>query len=254
MKLIILIWTLFLSVGVNAQFLATSMSSGKEPSSLLTGLVAYFRFEEASGTVYSEVGEYSAVVGTAPDYHVTGKQGYCVDFDASNSEYFTMASFWNPGTGDWTIAAWIYLEVGTSAGGILGCLGTDPDWYFRAQNNNVWKGFVDFGPASYEATTGTQPSTGAWHLFLVEYDRSAYETCWLDNVEKTANRVDISTYSATNVTNANTFYIGNVGGPTAGYYLDGLLDELMVWSRILTPTEKAALYNSGNGIPWPLDY
>ena len=40
----------------------------------------------------------------------------------------------------------------------------------------------------------------------------------------------------------------------AAYYHDGLIDEVGVWSRLLTADEKTALYNSGSGLAYPLDY
>lgn len=255
MRLIISILLFLSSIGVNAQFMATSMlgGGGAEPSSLLTDLVAYFRFEEASGTVYSEVNDYGASAGTAPTYQATGIQGYCLDFDETNEEYLTISGFWNPGYGDFTMAAWIYAESSTYYGGIAGKIGTDPDWFFRAQYNNVWKGQIDFGATYYEIATNAQPSTETWHLFLMEVDRDGDFVLYLDNVLQD-DQAEISSQSAVDVTNSNAFEIGNRGDHNSEFFHDGRMDNLAIWSRVLTTEEKTALWNSGSGLAWPLDY
>ena len=39
-----------------------------------------------------------------------------------------------------------------------------------------------------------------------------------------------------------------------GYaHVDGILDEIGFWKRVLTPDERVALYNSGEGLAFPLN-
>jgi hypothetical protein len=45
-----------------------------------------------------------------------------------------------------------------------------------------------------------------------------------------------------------TYYIGDGGGACAGKNFGGIIDEVGIWNRTLTPSEITALYNSGNGL------
>lgn len=49
----------------------------------------------------------------------------------------------------------------------------------------------------------------------------------------------------------NTIYIGNFGG--FQWTIDGLMDEVGIWGRALSPSEITTLYGSGAGITYPFD-
>ena len=75
--------------------------------------------------------------------------------------------------------------------------------------------------------------------------------CW-DGTNK------ILSVSVNNGTDASVSYTGGVANCTSnfeigrlqeinGQYLSGGIDEVCVWKRVLTPDERALLYNGGNG-------
>jgi hypothetical protein len=89
------------------------------------------------------------------------------------------------------------------------------------------------------------PTTGVWYHVAVTYDLSA----------GTARFYKDGVLWSTETGGKTAIYNGtadvNVGRLSSnGQYCDCLLDELGVWSRILTAGEISALYNSGTGIPY----
>jgi len=44
------------------------------------------------------------------------------------------------------------------------------------------------------------------------------------------------------------FYFNKIGGYNAGYDINGLVDEIAVWNRVLSENEILGLYNNGIGI------
>jgi hypothetical protein len=76
-------------------------------------------------------------------------------------------------------------------------------------------------------------------------DRDGNATLYINNGAQSAD--DISSYSATSIANNNTHAIGGIGDENATYAMDGRVDAVQVWSKILTSAERAEVYNSGNG-------
>ena len=84
---------------------------------------------------------------------------------------------------------------------------------------------------------------GAWHyVALVRQSSALY--IYLDG-----NSTPYASDSGTSVgdtDNTNELRLGQVS-IGSGFYYDGLMDEIIVWSEARTPTQIAESYNSGNG-------
>lgn len=76
---------------------------------------------------------------------------------------------------------------------------------------------------------------GDWHMVTYTYNGDLV-TAYIDGVER-ANEASVTMSS--NV--SDTFFVGDRGAHDREY--EGLLDELIVWSVALTPTEVAEQYN-----------
>jgi hypothetical protein len=83
-----------------------------------------------------------------------------------------------------------------------------------------------------------------------------YVVAWHDS---TANTINIQINNGTPTSLSHTlgvyasgtglFSIGSTGGTAA--YMNGRIDEVSFWKRILTADERMTLYNSGNGLAYP---
>lgn len=75
---------------------------------------------------------------------------------------------------------------------------------------------------------------------LLEFNKDNKEI-GLNSLEKD-NIKKIGKYS-------NDIYVGRYPSAT-GYEIDGIIDEIGIWSRVLTYDEVQELYNSGNGLSY----
>jgi hypothetical protein len=174
--------------------------------------------------------------------------------DCGNSEYFSHAD--NPdlsvGNLDFTWAFWVKFT--SLANNII-----ISKFRIGAADNNgceyrIWRGSsgrfeFDIGNnvASNSAVTSVTfgtPSTGNWY----------YVVAWHDSVN---NRHGISVndlsdtigFSAGGFNGDGVFYLGTqfnlIGNNT--FHLNGAIDEVGFWKRVLTAAERTELYNMGNG-------
>ena len=87
---------------------------------------------------------------------------------------------------------------------------------------------------------GTDISGGSWHHLVGTYDGS-YVRIYVDGSE-------VGTGTAqTNSLYTNTGNGVMIGGLDASYLANGNIDEIAVWSRVLSGAEVTTLYNSGAG-------
>ncbi|MCK5017430.1 MAG: LamG domain-containing protein [Candidatus Peribacteraceae bacterium] len=232
------------------QFNVDYIGGGATPSTLLDNLVAYWKLDEASGTVYDETtNDYDGTPINSPTQGVTGIVNDAVSFEVDDSEWIDFGtSFWDPGTSDFTVSAWFNVADSNLSQGVTGNWGTDPFWYIRTASGDVLVS-VDYGATTVESKiNGREITNNTWHLIILTLDRDGNQILYVDNVLKDTD--DISAQSAVNIANANTHAIGGVGNNTgfgADNLNDGIIDQVCVWSRVITSDERAELYNSGSG-------
>ncbi|MBI5389466.1 LamG domain-containing protein, partial [Candidatus Woesearchaeota archaeon] len=186
------------------------------------------------------------------------KIGGCYDF-TQNTASDTVApvayiragnqSFWDPGYGDFMVAAWVKLE-GENAQQIIFGEGTGdtPDWIFLTDNNNGVRLFVrvDQGAKQYQNAVGSTPlNDGNWH-FLVGGREGNRSFVYADNI---LEDVDERGASPLYLANDDPAYIGaNNNLHEKGF--DGYIDELVVFNTtFLGRTAEVVdyLWNNGTG-------
>ena len=228
----------------------------------LTGLKAYYKFNEASGNIINQASAVgstdmiatSDLVVSGATYGVTGKIGDALSFDGTNDS----ASASSTSTSDWsflsqsgvafTIIFWYKADdfVANRSFFATSNFGTDginivskTDRYIRFLCGNTSAGFMDF-----TTTTVIQPNDTNWHMLMAKYDdASGVGTLSIDNgiVETKGSQ------NLTNTSSPNYVFKVAQDGLGAGYY-KGDIDEFSIWNRILTTAEITSLYNSGIGI------
>jgi hypothetical protein len=114
-------------------------------------------------------------------------------------------------------------------------------WGLKTQSGSAYFQ-VAIGGQIKNASGGTL-STGIWYHIVGTYDGTNLKVYVNGTAYTTAETGSLNTYS-TNVE------IGHyVPGST---FTNGSIDEVGIWNRALSTTEVGQLYNSGNGLAYPL--
>lgn len=212
---------------------------------LLDNLEAYWELEESSGTRVDShgsndltdnntVGQGTGILGSSN----------CGDFESGNSEYLnnTSPSFTFDDAEDFTVSCWVKRESGV-VGWVWALQDAANDYIAVFEfGANFWLRFNTGG--TQQVSHGTTISNGTWYHLLAEFDAS--ENKGYLNVNN-GTRVEVSVTLTPNV--SGEWGIGALS-IVPGSYFDGLIDEVGVWSRLLTSDEKSDLYNSGSALAY----
>ncbi len=226
-------------------------------SSLLTGLVSYWKLDEVSdgsGDVTrndSRGTNHLTSVNTVAS--TPGKVGNGALLVRANAERLTIADAAQTGldfgTSDFAVSWWMYInsypvaiENNVMSKGAAVATG----WYIKNRDNGtLFMSFMDTTVRTTKYMAAGQSVT-TWYHCILNFDRDANVTLYVNNVSKDTLAIS---GSALSVSNANAFY---VGADSAGNnQFDGIIDEIGLWSRLLTPAEIALLYGAGNGLTYP---
>ena len=228
-------------------------------STLSTGLLAFWKMAETSGTRYDETANNEDLTDNNTVTYGTGKIGNAADFEASNSEYLTKTDDANlsfAASESFTIGFFLKAE---SLPDMFGSnyiviksddAGTEYVIVVTDDGTNDEIEFYVYNSANYAVVTSTTAlSAGTWYAV----------TCWhnaaTDSVYVQINDgspVRASTGGDKPADSAGIFTIGGwLYGGSIYYPYDGLLDCFGVWRRVPVYTNKYAMadsiYNGGTG-------
>lgn len=213
-------------------------------------LVAYWAFDEGSGTtVYDSSGnENDGTIHGAT--WTSGKVGGALEFDGKNN-YAEVPD--NPslctGSGeDVTIEVWVMTTVYQQAAIIAKYKSVPPRGGFQLSIDN--KGDVlfhgrDRNGYRISGLAGVDITDGNWHQIVGMRDGSVW-SIWVDGTLKNSN--DVADTSA--MDNPISLVIGcaiDVTGVDS--YFNGIIDEVAIYSRALTPEEIKAHYEEYALVP-----
>jgi len=211
---------------------------------LSDNLVAYYSLEEASGTRADATGrgnDLDTPVNTPGN--TTGKIGNAISLVAGSSQAIYRAS-----TTDlvmngsfYTVCCWVKLTSVSS--NTLWAKWNHPNKEYGCYvEGSIFKHAVSpdtSAQTTLSSTFGT-PATGTWY----------FVACWYDGtkiyIQVNNGTIDSTNYSSGIANGTNPFAVGRLS--SGGLYLmNGAVDELGVWKRVLTSDERTDLYNSGTG-------
>jgi hypothetical protein len=183
---------------------------------------------------------------------VTGKFGKGIDLESTSSQYAYIAAASCPNlriVGAQTWVAWMNLESladGSNHRTIAGVL--DPAGahsYVLLRGSVVTTQKVDFGIAGLSATVSSDanPPTGEWVFIAARFNGTNELALWVNGTKKT----QAVTGSQTAWNGDEGFGLGIAGGYAATQYMDGIVDDLAVFSKALTDNEISGIYSASSG-------
>lgn len=224
---------------------------------IVDNLVAYWKLDEASGSRADTVGSNTLTDNNSVGQN-TGKISNCAQFNAASSRYLSIAdnTAISMGDVDCTFMVWVYFDNKTAS--INGQRffskddnGTNREYLVGYENTANKFTIIVWGSSSggnfkqVYATSFGAPSNSTWYCIFAWHDA-------------TANTVNISVNNGTTDSTAHTtgIYDGAAALQIGGYnstaqFMDGRLDEMGIWKRVLTSGERTALYNGGSGLAYP---
>jgi hypothetical protein len=224
---------------------------------LLNGLVAHWAFDgtQVFGTTVEDLsGQRNNGTSYNNPTSTEGRIGQSLDFNGSSS-YIEVphSSSLDLGTGNFTLSAWIKARQNrTDWRDIVDKVAPATYNGFFFQINNNYDLFCDIGsdPAGggslvlneNDDATLTCGSTivddNVWH-HVVAVRNGTTRTIWVDGV------VDVSGTFASipNLNSTEKLSIGRLNVSPISQYFDGLIDDLRIYNRALSPEEIYRLYN-----------
>jgi len=211
-----------------------------------SNLVGWWKLDETSGTVAadSSVNSNDGTVYGDPNWGTAGQIGTAIDFNGVN-DYVDCGNDVSLDINDAiTLAVWVKTD--DAGNGEFNPYIAKGDNAYTLQHRNV----NDLEIAIYDA--------GAWYFANIPVD-SSFNGVW-HHLAGTYNGSQIKLYVDGEL-NATTDYVGSIASETANVNLgrssdftdrlyEGLLDEVRIYSRVLSQDEVAYLAGKPAGIPF----
>jgi hypothetical protein len=243
----------FLKNGILSPFNDTGVFGSEN---ILHKLVAYWKLEESSGSRIDATGRGNdlAVNGTGGVDGAPGISGNAAKFVAASGQYLSHVSNTDLGNGggSFTVLGWVNFTTNPTYSFMI-CkqnnTGTNQREYYLGIDANGLSFCVNpngtTSPGDH-AVSVVKPATGGWHFVIGWHDANT-QTINL----QVDNGTVVSASHTTGVYNGSSEFW--LGGFDSVQYLNGLLDAVGKWNRVLTSYERAKLYNNGLGLQYPFD-
>lgn len=226
--------------------------------SLLTNLLAYWKLDESSGNASDSSGNGITLTNNGTTEYAAGKINNGADFGNPNtSKYFTTTNTLGIDGGAISYSFWMKPAAAPPS--------NDDYRLFEQQNTSSSKtayrliikdqsgtkkitfNRLRMNVANDDVEVNQTFTNGVWYHICYTYDGTTMRG-YVNGLEVGNNTGSGNGNLATGY-NAGTHIGADNGG--SGQAFDGMIDEIGVWSRALTPTEVSQLYRGGSGISYP---
>ena len=209
---------------------------------IIDGVVGSWHFDEGSGTTaYDTSGnDNDGTLKNGPQW-IDGKYGKALSFDGSD-DYVNCgnSSNLNFGTNDFTIESWIktnYIEKWQ----LIVSKSYNPGYeLFVARDNGKLLFQIGDGSGWTNFLGNTVVADGNWHHVVAVADRDNNGILYVDG--NFDNEKSITSKSGS-VDSEYNLHVGT-RPPSTGYAFNGIIDEVRIYNRALTPDEISDLYNN----------
>ena len=206
-----------------------------------TDLISYWSLDEASGTLYDSQNDNDGTAYGATQ-NVAGKVGKAVSFDGVD-DYVLIPYNSNLNiTGSVSFSAWFYQSSSGENAILSRNYGSDVVPYILG----ISYGFPRlryYSSAFVNRSDDEQVNTETWYHLV--FTVSSAETKIYLNGTLVMTTDGIPSLPA----NTTSLYFGNY--PYGSYYFTGIIDEIGIWSRVLSQADVTRLYNNGDGLAYP---
>lgn len=217
-------------------------------STLYTGLQAFWKLDEASGTRVDQWGDNDLTDNNTVT-QVAGKIGNAAQFTAANSEYLSIVdnASLSMGDFDFSIARWVYLDsLGVSRAVVSKWAGVSSEYVVQTTTANQLQFAVSNNGTAFTDIINTSVtfSASTWYFFVAWHDA-------------TGNTINLSINNGTAASAAHTTGVFNgsspvqVGAVATAAFWNGRIDALGIWKKALSAGERTSLYNGGAGLETP---
>lgn len=235
--------------------LGVATKINKSPTNSLTsGLVGYWTFDGAdtywssatAGTVTDKSGNNNTGTLTNMSRSTSpamGKLGQAFKFDGAD-DYVTSARVFN--NLPFTLSGWVKSD-GSKKGTIVGESASAGTYYVSIGINNDGKAYANWQyNGALQQANGTSNISNKWSLITATY----YSTGGFNSsMDLYVNGILESSSSDFNMAGIfsqfNNTAIGRVSTSTPANYMNGSLDDVRIYSRVLSADEIQQLYNMG---------
>ncbi|MCB9358934.1 LamG domain-containing protein [Candidatus Woesearchaeota archaeon] len=163
--------------------------------------------------------------------------------DLDGDDYVDCGDVMNMSTSDFSISFWFKTGMSSSNGWIISKYGVGPDFYgygIYVGNTGRIVGYIKDGATGGTITTSSSYNDNAWTHAALVFDRDGLLSIYINGVNTDSG--DISA-RANSLDSNSRFLIGNVDDGS-GEYFNGSLDDIRIFSRVLTADEVSDIYNN----------
>lgn len=222
-----------------------------------TSIQGHWTMDESSGNATDSSGNGNHLTDTNTVGSSTDKQQgtRSRDFEAGNSEYFTITDAAQTGldmTGDFSITLWVKLESAPALNtsfhfvdkwGAAGQLGYTFTYRNAGGTLQLQCDLSSDGTAVNTEVINQTLTVGTWYHLAVVYDASAGEVDFYVDAVATGGTQSGAPTSIFN--NTEAFKIGSAFG--GGNYMDGLIDDVVIWNFELTAANITSAKDAAAG-------
>jgi len=229
---------------------------GGATNGLLTGLQSYWKLDEASGTIADSHGSNDGTL-TGATYGATGVINDCIEFDGSGDDIDFGNIFRFDYDQPFSVSFWANWDAdGGSYAIISNTNNSSPyqGWTIEKDSSDrvlftISQTYTGGNVLDVRSTT-TIPASGGWYHVVVTYDGTAAPSgvkIYIDDSSSSLTTIQNTLSSTPSYVETLTIGARDSG---AANIMDGKIDEVGVWTRVLTSDEVSDLYNSGSGLAY----
>ena len=209
------------------------------------GLLAYYTMSD----VNDSSGNGRNLTNNAGVTFVPGKVGNCGRFAAASSQFLSRTDTGLAISGNLSVACWVKFASATDFKRMVSRFVQGTGGYTMATTptNGVAWGCVGTGGTA-NAVSANLNNDQWYHLIGTFELTGSIASLYVDNGAAITDTI----ISGGGMATPDVDFMIGAFDSTPTNFMDGDIDEVAIWNRVLTADERTYLYNGGNGRTWPL--
>jgi hypothetical protein len=226
-----------------------------QPLALTENLAYHYKLDEGIGTTAADSAGANDGAFVGGMTWEGGRVGtYCAGFNGIAGTYITIPNTSFPS--QFTVATWVKFNSVSSTQYIIGKYDNVPDsaasWLLRWEHGSaaiLSSVYQNRFNAIGRQATGQSASTGTWYHVVVSYDGSTSHSgvkIYLDAVQVDNANTGAGSFSSFNSSSPEPITMGTISFSNVpnGAPLDGQIDDVRIYDRVLTDAEIRQLYRA----------